>query len=251
MICQPPSGCRPTGEVCRDDSDCCGFGGIQGKTGVGNCSKASPSDPVGRCDNGNSCRPAGAICKLASMSCNAENNCCAGNVNQNPFVCQQDILGIPRCTMKGESCGDGGSRAGQACATSADCCGLPCAPNPAFTTGSSVPEYICGGGVCVSTRGSCTTSADCCPGLPCISAPGSTRGTCGGSLPPPVDGGNPPPADSGNPPPSDGSVVDAPAMDDVYVPPPGCAGYGQVCSVSGDCCNGVPCVAGRCLIIVN
>src|SRR5262249_33652738 len=108
LVCQPPSGCRPTGEVCRTDSDCCGFGGIQGQTGVGNCSKSNASDPVGRCDNGNACRPAGAICKLKVMSCNAENNCCAGNVNQNPWVCTQDLLGIPRCTMKGEACTDGG-----------------------------------------------------------------------------------------------------------------------------------------------
>jgi hypothetical protein len=57
------------------------------------------------------------------------------------------------------------------------------------------------------------------------------------------DGGYPPP-------PGDGSVVDAPASDG-YVPPPGCAEYGQVCTVSGDCCNGVPCIGGRCLIIVN
>src|SRR6185436_9843766 len=111
--------------------------------------------------------------------------------------CQQDILGIPRCTMKGQGCADGGSRAGQACATSADCCGLPCVPNPSFTVGGMEPPFVCGG-ICVGTGGTCTTAADCCPGLPCISQPGSTRGTCGGT-PPPPDGGNPPP------PPADGS----------------------------------------------
>jgi len=99
LVCQPPSGCRPTGEVCRGDADCCGFGGVQGQTGVGNCSKANPTDVVGRCDNGNACRPAGAICKLATMTCNAENDCCSGNVNKVPLACQQDILGIPRCTI--------------------------------------------------------------------------------------------------------------------------------------------------------
>jgi hypothetical protein len=230
LICQPPSGCRPTGEVCRTDADCCGFGGVQGSTGVGNCSKALPSDAVGRCDNGNACRPAGAICKLATMSCNAENNCCAGNVNQNPYVCQQDILGIPRCTIKGESCGDGGSKSGQACATSADCCGLPCVPNPSFTADSGLAAFVCGG-ICAGTGGSCTTAADCCPGLPCVTVPGSTRGTCGG------------------PPMGDGGIVTPPP--DAYVPPPGCAVYGQVCTVSSDCCNGVPCTGGRCVIVVN
>jgi hypothetical protein len=232
-VCQPPSGCRPTGEICRTDADCCGFGGIQGQTGVGNCSKTNPSDPVGRCDNGNACRPAGAICKLATMSCNAENNCCAGNVNQNPYVCQQDILGIPRCTMKGESCTDGGSRTGQACATSADCCGLACVPNPSFTTGSSMPAFVCGG-TCVGTGGTCSTGADCCPGLPCIATPGSSRGTCGGQ----------PPRDAGTVTPPDATVPDSGV-------PPSCAEYGQVCASTSDCCNGVPCVGGHCIILVN
>jgi hypothetical protein len=53
------------------------------------------------------------------------------------------------------------------------------------------------------------------------------------------------------PPPGDGSVVDGSTPDNYVPPPPGCAEYGQVCTVSGDCCNGVPCVGGRCLIIVN
>jgi hypothetical protein len=27
-----------------------------------------------------------------------------------------------------------------------------------------------------------------------------------------------------------------------------CALYGQTCSVTADCCNGVPCTAGKCII---
>ena len=83
LICQPPSGCRPTGEICRVDADCCGSPGLPGGNGSVRCSK-SAGEPVGRCDNGNACRGAGAVCKLATTSCNAENNCCAGNVNQDP-----------------------------------------------------------------------------------------------------------------------------------------------------------------------
>jgi hypothetical protein len=247
LVCQPPSGCRPTGEVCRGDSDCCGFDGIKGQTGTGHCSKANASDPVGRCDNGNACRPAGAICKIATMSCNAENNCCAGNVNQNPFVCQQDILGIPRCTMKGEACMDGGSRAGQACATSADCCGLPCVPNPSFTPDAGVPPLVCGP-ICVDKGGTCTTTADCCPGLPCVMAPGSTRGTCG--QPPSGDGGVTPPGDGGVTPPGDGGVV-PPGDAGISDGPRPCTQYGQICTSSGECCDGVPCTNGRCIVIVN
>jgi hypothetical protein len=54
----------------------------------------------------------------------------------------------------------------------------------------------------------------------------------------------------GGPPPGDATIVDAPVSDG-YTPPPGCAGYGQVCTMNSDCCNGVPCTGGRCLIIVN
>jgi hypothetical protein len=252
LICQPPSGCHPTGEVCRTDADCCGYGGEQGVTGVGNCSKANPNDPVGRCDNGNACRPAGAICKLAVGSCNAENNCCSGNVNQNPFVCQQDILGIPRCTIAGESCADAGSKAGAACATSADCCGLSCVPNPSFTPGASgVPPFICGG-ICVGLGGTCSTTADCCPGLPCVSTPGSTRGTCGAR---PSDDAGVPDGSTATPDSSaavpDGSVADRSVSDaepDAATP---CADYGQVCTLSSDCCNGVPCSGGRCFFNVR
>jgi hypothetical protein len=215
---------------------------------VGNCSKSSPNDPVGRCDNGNACRPAGAICKLRTMSCNAENDCCAGNVNRNPLVCQQDLLGIPRCTLKGEACTDGGSRAGQACATSADCCGLPCVPNPNYTPDGGVPPLVCGP-VCVGNGGACTTGADCCPGLPCIMPPGSTRGTCG--QPPTGDAGPPPP------PPDGGGGYDGSVPPDAGVPdapsdgPRPCTMYGQLCTSNNECCDGVPCTNGRCLIVVN
>ena len=213
FVCQPPSGCRPTGEVCVDDTDCCGSPGMPGGNGSVKCSK-SPGEPVGRCDNGTACRPSGAVCKLAAGSCNAENNCCAGNVNQDPSVCQQDNLGIPRCTGAGD-CKEAGSKAGQPCASSADCCGLPCLPNSA--DGGSA--FICGGSDCVPTDGACTSDADCCSGLPCVAPPGSTKGSCG---PPPVipDAG----PDSG----------------------PQCALYGQNCTQSSDCCNNVPCTNGKC-----
>ncbi len=216
LVCQPPSGCRPTGEVCLSDADCCGSAGVPGGNGSVKCSKGA-GEPVGRCDNGNACRPAGAVCKLATGSCNAENNCCAGNVNQDPSVCQQDILGIPRCTGVGD-CTDAGSLAGQPCATSADCCGLPCLPNDGGGDGGS--PFVCGGSTCVPSGGACTTDADCCAGLPCKAPPGSTQGVCG---PPPV-------------------IPDA-----GYDGGPDCALYGQVCTVSADCCNGVPCTNGKCV----
>lgn len=230
LICQPPSGCRPTGEACNDDSDCCGSAeNPGGGDGSVVCSKA-PGEAVGRCDNGNACRPAGAVCKLATTSCNAENNCCAGNVNKDPTACQQDLLGIPRCTAVG-NCADAGSLEGHECSTSADCCGLPCLPN----ADPNGPPFICGTS-CVPSGGACTTNADCCAGLPCILQPGASKGVCELQQ---LDGGVP---EGGVP---EGGVPDAGVPDGST-----CALYGQSCETTADCCGGIPCTNGRCVISV-
>jgi hypothetical protein len=206
LICQPPSGCRPTGELCYEDSDCCGGPGNPDND-VSNvmCQKAAGFS-VGRCDNGNSCSPAGAICRLQSGSCNANANCCAGNVLQKD-TCHQDSLGIPRCGIAecppsdpgcAMACQDPSTKVGMACASSADCCGLPCVYVPGSELG-----YVCGSS-CVAAGGACTTTADCCSGLPCNVAPGTAQGTCG-------------------------TVV-------------GCTEYGQTCDPANNmCCNGLPC----------
>lgn len=196
------------------DADCCGSAGMPGGNGSVKCSKGA-GEPVGRCDNGTACRPAGAVCKLATSSCNAENNCCSGNVNTDPTVCQQDLLGIPRCTEV--DCSDGGSMAGQPCATSADCCGLPCLPNK--NAGDGGTPFICGDS-CVPSGGPCTTDADCCAGLPCKAPPGSTQGTCG--------------------------EIDIP---DAGTDAGTCALWGQDCTSDADCCNQVPCFNNKCGII--
>jgi hypothetical protein len=161
---------------------------------------------VGRCDNGNSCSPAGAICRLQSGSCNANANCCAGNVLQKD-TCHQDSLGIPRCGIAecppsdpgcAMACQDPSTKVGMACASSADCCGLPCVYVPGSELG-----FVCGSS-CVAAGGACTTTADCCSGLPCNVAPGTAQGTCG-------------------------TVV-------------GCTEYGQMCDPANNmCCNGLPC----------
>ncbi len=224
-VCEPPSGCKPTGEVCRNDSDCCGWSGAPDPVkGPVMCSKASATAELGRCDNGGACREPGSICKPGDGdSCSAENNCCEHSTlppnycNNNPEnCCNKDALGIPRCLIKPVDCTgtDGGTPPvmGSVCATSADCCGAPCVGNTCGAPGS-----------CVPTSGACTTTADCCTGLPCILAPGSTKGVCGGTLQP------------------DGGVVDGGSDN-----PANCALYGQICTTSGNCCNGVPCTSGRC-----
>ncbi|MBX3208917.1 MAG: hypothetical protein KF764_28050 [Labilithrix sp.] len=227
-VCQPASGCRPTGEVCRADSDCCGWSGSpEPKNGPVQCSKPSSTVEFGRCNNGTACREPGSVCKVGgSESCSAENNCCetigqpAGNCNNTPSnCCAKDALGIPRCLVKYVGDCSMPPPAGSVCATSADCCGNPCVNNQCGAPGSCIPK----GGVC-------TTSADCCVGIPCVQAPGSAKGVCGGTLLP------------------DGGVSDAGTDAGGGNLPDGgtCALYGQTCTESGDCCSGVPCTGGRC-----
>ncbi len=174
LICQPPSGCRPSGEVCATDTDCCGSEGtIDGDTTHVTCSKVD-DNPLGRCDQGNVCTPAGGICRLQDVSCAASATCCSGNVLQFD-TCKLDSLGIPRCLAAEIDCTNPEDYVGLACATAADCCGLPCTLHDA---GGEFPVLLCGD-ACVEPGGGCTTSADCCSGLPCIVPAGSIEGICG------------------------------------------------------------------------
>jgi hypothetical protein len=241
LICEPASGCHPTGELCMKDTDCCGAVGLPyGSTTQVKCSGATATTP-GRCANGNVCSPSGNVCKLASTSCSTSDVCCGTKPNsmvgglsdqQYPLICQQDNLGIPRCLgSQNLDCTqtDAGSLAGKACASSADCCGDPCLPNGSGT------GFICGSSACVNSSGICTTTADCCSGLSCTIAAGSSSGICGGILE--SDGGILPPPDGGSVTVSDGGAV--------------CSQYGQLCVNASDCCavNGapIPCTSGRCL----
>jgi hypothetical protein len=241
LICQPPSGCHPTGELCQTDNDCCGVLGSPGSTktegGAGqssdvHCSKAAGST-FGRCDQGKACSPAGSICRLATNSCDATDRCCAGTIQQHPLDCKQDALGIPRCTAVSDyDCKvSGPPPAGTGCASSADCCDQPCVPNP-----SNNPPFVCAGAACVTPGGACSTTSDCCSGSPCLLPAGSSKGTCGASGVPGGGGGS----DAGTT--TGGSSSGG-------TPPPGstsCAQYGQTCTQTSDCCDAVPCTLGRC-----
>jgi hypothetical protein len=237
LICQPPSGCHPTGENCREDIDCCGSEGRpDGETSMITCMKEG-DNPVGRCDNGNSCTPAGGICRLQEIECNANANCCSGNVLQFN-TCKQDNLGIPRCLAAEIDCADPQNYVGEACASSADCCNQPCLPNP-----DGDPPFVCAGDSCVAAGGVCTTTADCCRGLPCTILPGSTSGICGGV--PTEDGGvggttgTGGTSSTGGTPSTGGSPTGGTGGT--------CSAYGQACDAPSDCCNSVPCTNGFCL----
>lgn len=176
LICQPPSGCRPTGEICQTDHDCCGSAEQpDGDSAMIICEKEG-DNPFGRCTQGNACTPAGGICRMQDYECNANANCCAGNVLQFD-TCAQDNLGIPRCLAAEVDCTDPSQYEGQPCATSADCCGLPCTPS----SNDELAPLVCGGDACQPTGGTCTTSADCCSTQPCVFPPDASVGTCGES----------------------------------------------------------------------
>lgn len=257
-VCQPPSGCRPTGELCRGDGDCCGSqynpDPIRGDRNV-RCQKANASDPYGRCGQGNGCRANGAVCKVPTVTtmcqASAENSCCSGTVQEmNPSTyhfCQQDLLGIPRCTGAPDCSTQTNPAlfAGRTCNSSVDCCNFfPCVPRSADPT----QGFVCASAQCVATTGYCTTNGDCCRGNYCDIAQGASAGQCKST------GGGTSTGDAG----ADGGATDGGATDggdagrDASTDGGGggggaCALYGQGCAATPDCCNGVTCIGGRCI----
>jgi hypothetical protein len=224
-ICQPASGCRVNGDLCRKDSDCCGAEGT-GLPGDGNVTcEIESGKALGICRNPRSCNPQGNVCHFKDYACSissARNDCCAAVGNSG--VCQVDFLGVPRCNGLGDTC----RKSGETCASTNDCCALaPCIPD---NTGA-LRCYGPGDGgtnICVPSGGACSINGDCCPGTTCIQPIGSTQGVCGTNTVQP-DGGVP--LDAG----------------------PACAEYGQTCASASECCNSVPCWNGKCMyqVVVN
>jgi hypothetical protein len=228
-VCQPASGCRVNGDLCRKDSDCCGAAGT-GLPGDGNVTCEIPAGKaLGICRNPRGCNPQGNVCHFKDYTCSvssARNDCCGAVGNSGE--CQLDVLGVPRCNGLGTTCRAGG----ETCSSAMDCCNqMPCVPDAAGVLRCYLPPIsTVDGGVpssCVPAGGTCSINGDCCVGSTCIQPVGSIVGVCGIPVPPP---GTPP--------------VDAGAIDG---PAPGCAEYGQTCATQADCCNGITCWNGRCM----
>jgi hypothetical protein len=235
-ICQPPSGCRPAGELCRTDLDCCGGDPEADLPGAGNahCEDIN-SEGVGRCKS-ISCTPQGGICKydesdyveFCGGNSTSPNNCC--NFLGNKSNCALDRLNIPRCDALSE-CRD----EGEACANSDDCCGgAPCVQNE---TGKFVC-YLPPEGDCVAATGPCTIDGDCCRGSLCIRRPGEASGTCGDTGIDP----NPPSGVGGGAGAGNGSGGSNPGSGGGLA----CAAFGQACEDASDCCGDVPCDGAFC-----
>jgi hypothetical protein len=226
-VCQPASGCRVNGDLCRKDSDCCGAAGT-GLPGDGNVvCEIDKGKALGICRNPRSCNPQGNVCHFKDYTCSissARNDCCAAVGNSG--VCQIDFLGVPRCNGLGTTC----RQNRETCSSAMDCCNqAPCVPDSGGILRCYAPLVIDGGvpSSCVPKGGSCSINGDCCVGSTCIQSIGSTQGICGIPAPPPGT------------PSTDAGVTDASA--------PGCAEYGQLCTVATDCCNNVTCWNGRCM----
>ena len=229
-VCQPASGCRVNGDLCRKDSDCCGAAGT-GLPGDGNVTcEIAAGKTMGICRNPKSCNPQGNVCHFQNYACSissARNDCCG--VVGNSGVCEVDPLGVPRCNGLGTTCRKGG----ETCASAADCCNkLPCIPDATGVLRCFVPPATVDGGVpssCVPAGGACSINGDCCVGTTCIQPIGSTKGICGTVVSPPP------------------STSDAGTSSGPDVPAPSCALYGQACTTAADCCNGIACTDGHCI----
>ena len=243
-VCQPAGGCRILGDLCRQNSDCCGGDQtactLEGagdvvctifdtKRGLGTCSVPSgtncPMPPV--CTNSSepgcsnsTCIPEGDVCHCTQYDPKT-GICVLNGGTPLPSGCSVNSINSDCCGATGASkmaCRldkVGVPRcftvttcipSGGSCATSADCCnGNVCVPD-----GNG--HYVCGTTTCVPTGGQCTATSDCCSGdgNVCIIPPGQTTGVCGNPTPPPADGGT----------------------------PSQCSYAGQSCSTTQPCCSG-------------
>ena len=167
--CQYLGGCRPYGELCRKDSDCCNDA-VNGGPGV--CEISNTETGVGRCGNPGGCAPAGEVCVGGS------NECCPGNPDGQEF-CLPTAIGVDRCLVSGQC-----KLEGVGCATPDECCsgiceggtcgalacfadGESCAFSDQCCSGYCLPDaagnLVCGA-ACVADGGDCTASTDCCNG---------------------------------------------------------------------------------------
>jgi hypothetical protein len=140
-VCQFVSGCRPIGEICLDDADCCSA----------QC-EADEGTGVTRCIKPGGCMDSGEVCWTGQAA-----NCCPQGADGGQALCEPTILGVSRCFGEGtlEEC----IPDGEPCSFSDECCNGLCLPN-------ADGELVCGS-ECVPADGECRADADCCDGL-CI-----------------------------------------------------------------------------------
>lgn len=207
-----PRCCRREGAPCSHYCDCCGT--ILPGPGDTDCVD-------GVC----------TACGVLNAACATSNSCCArdngvvvcalvppekGNATGGTTVCPTGDRSVPQCCL-GE---------GARCADDCQCCAM----------------NICQGGACVVPTQrchplgeSCADGASCCTGA----------GTCHNGHCCLSDGASCP---AGCPPNSNCPTCCSGSCDSAgrCGAPQGCLAYGAFCSTNAECCNDVPCTAGRC-----
>jgi hypothetical protein len=228
-VCQPVSGCRLTGDFCLLTSTCCGGAPNNPNYSV----VCRPNGGPGRCDNGQSCNPAGNICGAPHLldggvatypdggviTINASQDCCDGK----KAVCRIDTgSGVPRCFGGGSTACPAGYTgqsgccidSNQACQFSGQCCNdALCLPGDG--------GFYCTTPNCSPVGATCTPSAsNCCNGTQCL----RTSELAGYACQNPPSGGG-----------TDGGSTDAGT----------CAANGSACAAGVDCCSQI-CSGGVC-----
>jgi hypothetical protein len=223
-VCQPAGGCRVLGDLCNKNSDCCGGDptacNLQG-SGEVVCNIFDTARKLGICGtpNGSNC-PTTAVCTTGPGcgpgTCIPEGDVCHCMLYDSKGICWDNCPAGQTCktlpsgcsvnSVNANCCGTPGANKmtcrldkvgvprcytvsacanpGQACSSSADCC------NGVPCVPNPSGTYVCGT-ACVPTGGKCSSTADCCAGQGnvCVIPPGQTVGTCGNPNPPGTDGG--------------------------------------------------------------
>jgi hypothetical protein len=166
-VCQFLGGCRPTGEICTADWQCCSDIHYTGEScpesfgdGVG-CVAHGTVEGLSTCADQQAQTGPKEPGELCGDSAGDEvHMCCHG--------CEQTTVGVWRCEGEGDVCvpDDG------ACRSASDCCSGICSPFLDEETGETVLRC----GPCVPAGGLCTTHGDCCNFV-------CTDGVCGESDP--------------------------------------------------------------------
>jgi hypothetical protein len=173
--------CIAAGNACDFKDQCCNGAP---------CLPNTDGGPGLVCAPPQTCRVLGTLCNPAQQDGGLSERCCAGNsclpASGGNFVCQ------PSTTDGGSMCLPNNS----VCISSLQCCSGTCDGQEGMPFTCRPPRQ------CSAQSGPCTAAADCCSGLTCSFASGSSIGTCVNAT---------------------------------------CGGGGQPCSATNACCNGFVC----------
>ena len=176
-VCQDLGGCKPAGEICGEDWECCGYysidngGGtsvdgmsndhcrhVDTQEGTGMCQEIDPVNLPGlrRCNLLMGDKEVGEICKDAAGV--TVHNCCLGQTATQDEICQVTATGVFRCGSVVSTCLPDGEQ----CSIGSQCCNGVCSPGEV----NGMSSLVCGGGTmsCLENGTTCTASADCCSG---------------------------------------------------------------------------------------